>query len=131
MILRVLGVFWGGGLISCTSSPPFKYWYLYILLLSVCTGLNVGEDLVLLSQFTQVVYTMQLTDVRAFMLMIHFKEYSTNMFLCVQVSMIDQRHAICVQACTKRAFTYCVCTVYTERGCTMVYICLNMTRVNS
>lgn len=63
----------------------------------------MGEDLVLLSQFTQVVYTMQLTDVRAFMLMIHFKEYSTNMFLCVQVSMIDQRHAICVQACTKRA----------------------------
>lgn len=87
----------------------------------------MGEDLVLLSQFTQVVYTMQLTDVRAFMLMIHFKEYSTNMFLCVQVSMIDQRHAICVQACTKRAFTYCVCTVYTELGCTMVYICLNMT----
>lgn len=82
----------------------------------------MGEDLVLLSQFTQVVYTMQLTDVRAFMLMIHFKEYSTNMFLCVQVSMIDQRHAICVQACTKRAL---------ERGCTMVYICLNMTRVNS
>lgn len=80
MILRVLGVFWGGGLISCTSSPPFKYWYLYILLLSVYTGLNLGEDLVLLSQFTQVVYTMQLTDVRAFMLMIHFKEYSTNMF---------------------------------------------------
>lgn len=109
-------------MISCTSSPPFKYWYLYILLLSVCTGLNVGEDLVLLSRFTQVVYTMQLTDVMAFMLMIHFKEYSTNMFLCVQVSMIDQRHAICVQACTKRAFTYCVCTVYTERGCTMVYI---------
>lgn len=113
-------------MISCTSSPPFKYWYLYILLLSVYTGLNLGEDLVLLSQFTQVVYTMQLTDVRAFMLMI-----LTNMFLCVQVSMIDQRHAICVQACTKRAFTYCVCTVYTERGCTMVYICLNMTRVNS
>lgn len=60
-----------------------------------------------------------------------FQRILTNMFLCVQVSMIDQRHAICVQACTKRAFSYCVCTVYTERGCTMVYICLNMTRVNS
>lgn len=44
----------------------------------------------------------------------HFKEYSANMFPCVQVSMIDQRHAylfiICVQACTERALLclYCV-----------------------
>lgn len=64
----------------------------------------------------------------------HFKEYSANMFPCVQVSMIDQRHAylfiICVQACTERAFTLFVLCIQ-RGGCTMVYICLNMTRVNS
>lgn len=71
----------------------------------------------------------QLTDVRAFMLK-HFKEYSANMFPCVQVSMIDQRHAylfiICVQACTEIKGIYSVCTVYTEGGCTMVYIYIYM-----
>lgn len=62
----------------------------------------------------------------------HFKEYSANMFPCVQVSMIDQRHAyLCVQACTERAFTLFVLCI--QRGAVQwyIYICLNMTRVNS
>lgn len=51
----------------------------------------------------------------------HFKEYSANMFPCVQVSMIDQRHAyLCVQACTERAFTLFVLCI--QRGAVQWYI---------